>query len=380
VLAVGGATLSGGGPGRRPRGAENHVNCGLSVAAEAFEVVSVRVDMPAGEGLRPGSRRSASGRVPEQRVANDNSPLEELMNSVMERRNVLAGLAILIVGMFALTGTASAHLTRHKRAKSPREQAPPTETGACVVHALPPSFMDQGEFGAASSVADVVEVECQEVFAEKTVTISANELYSRCDQRLSWTEPSEWDPTTGPNTTVTLDNDGNATAVVFGGPSCAAGQSLIAAHLDVAPFSTAVTTFTVLPPQPSEPGVFATPATKVEGEVNSDVATIIQVEFPPVFAEQPVNIDAAQLYSRCHVSPKLLFVEMTSEGPTVKARESGEVREVPLDNDGNAFVVLLGANSCAAGTSMIEASLENAPYTTVTTDFTVEAPRPTFPE
>ena len=40
------------------------------------------------------------------------------------------------------------------------------------------------------------------------------------------------------------------------------------------------------------------------------MATIVQVEFPPVFAEEPVNVNATQLYSRCHNSPKLeWFVE-----------------------------------------------------------------------
>ena len=303
------------------------------------------------------------------------------MKSVMERRNLVAGLAICIVAIFALTGTASARVAHHKRAKSPSEQLPPpADPETCVVHALPDSFMDQGEFGAASSVADIVEVECEEVYAEKQVTISANELYNRCDKRLWWTAPNEFDPSSGPSFTVELDNDGNATAVVFGGPSCAAGQSLIAAHLDVAPFTTAVTSFTVLPPRVTEPGVFATPSSKIEGEVYSDVATIVQVEFPPVFAEEPVNINAAQLYSRCHVSPKLLFVEVTSEGPRVRTEGAEETLGVTLDNDGNAFIVLIGGNSCAAGTSMIEASLENAPYTTYTTDFTVEPPRPTFPE
>ena len=48
--------------------------------------------------------------------------------------------------------------------------------------------------------------------------------------------------------------------------------------------------------------------------------------------------------------------------------------------DGNAFAVLIGNSSCAAGASMIEASLENAPYTTYMTDFTIQPPRPTFPE
>ncbi len=303
------------------------------------------------------------------------------MTSVMERRNLVAGLAIFIVAIFALSGTASAHLAHHKRAKTNTEATDPTETPeTCVVHALPSSFMDQGEFDNASSVADIVEVECEEVYAEKDVTISANELYSRCAKHLYWTEPSDFDPSSGPSTTVTLDNDGNATAIVMGGPSCAAGESLISAHLDVAPFTTVVTGFTVLPPKPTEPGVYVTPAKKVEGEVNSDVATIVQVEFPPVFAEEPVNINASQLYSRCHVDPKLEFVEVTSEGPRVRTEESEETTGVTLDNDGNAFLVLIGANSCAAGSSMIEASLENAPYTTYTTEFEVEAPHPTFPE
>ncbi len=42
-------------------------------------------------------------------------------------------------------------------------------------------------------------------------------------------------------------------------------------------------------------------------------------------------------------------------------------------------MVLIGNSSCASGTSLIEASLENAPYTTYTTNFTVEPPQPSFP-
>jgi len=302
------------------------------------------------------------------------------MKSVMERRGLVAGLAVLIVGVFALTGTASAHVAHHKKAK---KHTDPAAAETCVVNALPSSFMDQGEFGSSSSVADVVEVECEEVYAEKEVTLTATELFDRCAD-LWWASPSEFepepgDPVSGPSFTVTLDNDGNATAVLFGGPSCAAGESLIAAHLDVAPFTTAVTSFEVLPPRPTEPGVKATPAKKVEGETYSDVATIVQVEFPPVFAEEPVNINAAQLYSRCHESPKLLFVEMTEFGPSIRAEETEEVLGVKLDNDGNAFVVLIGGDSCAAGVSMIEASLEHAPYTTYTTEFEIVPPMPTFP-
>ena len=135
----------------------------------------------------------------------------------MERRNLVAGLAILIVAIFAFTGTASAHLTHHKKAKKPAATRTPPET--CLVKASPSSFMDQGEFGDASSIADVVEVECESVFAEKSVTVSAKELYSRCDKRLYWMTASAFDDkVTGPSFTVTLDNDGNATAVLMGGP------------------------------------------------------------------------------------------------------------------------------------------------------------------
>src|SRR5246127_1562794 len=108
----------------------------------------------------------------------------------MERRNLLAGLAVLALSLFMLSGTAFAHSTHHKKAKPRGEAGGGGTPETCVVHALPSSFMDQGEFGSASSVADIIEVECEEVFAEKYVRISANELYSRCDKHLYWRSPS----------------------------------------------------------------------------------------------------------------------------------------------------------------------------------------------
>jgi hypothetical protein len=300
----------------------------------------------------------------------------------MERRNLLAGLATLALGVFMLSGSAFAHVSHHKTASTePGGSGSKPET--CVVHALPASFMDQGEFGSASSIADIVEVECEEVYAEHHVKISANELFSRCDRRLYWRTPYAGQVNqfqSGPSFEVTLDNDGNATAVVLGGPSCAAGESLISAHLTEAPFTTVTTGFTVLPPRPTKEGVFATPASKVEGENYSDVATIIQVEFPPVFAEEPVNVNASQVFARCHNYPHTEFWVVEAQGPRLITYDEEEVLGLNLDNDGNAFVVLIGNSSCAAGHSLIEASLENAPYTTYTTDFNIEPPRPTFPE
>ena len=287
----------------------------------------------------------------------------------MERRNLAAGLAVLVLGLLMLSGTAFAHATHHKKASKPKQEAAET----CAVFTEPGAFMDQGEFGTSSSVADIVSVECEEVYAEKEVTISANELYSRCDKLLYWSEAAPFDPTgSQPSFTVKLDNDGNGGAVLWGGPSCAAGESLVAAHLDVAPFTTVTTSFTVLPPRPTEPGVTAEPAAgAVESEENSSAAAIIQVEAPPVFAEEPVNINAAQLQSRCHIG-NLKWI-----GPEAEQVGEGENVSVNLDNDGNAFVVALGGESCAAGSSLIEASLENAPYTTWTTEFNILPPQPT---
>ena len=94
--------------------------------------------------------------------------------------------------------------------------------------------------------------------------------------------------------------------------------------------------------------MYATPRSKVEGEEYSDVATIVQVEFPPVFAEEPVNVNASQLYPAAKRTTALEWVVMGSSGTDALATHAEEAT-VWLDNDGNAFVVLFGNSSCAAG-------------------------------
>ncbi len=246
-------------------------------------------------------------------------------------------------------------------------------SAACKVRAMPPAFIAQGEFASASSVADVVQVSCNPEFAGQAVKISSQELSSRCRHHVSWSLPYPYKPESGPSFEVTLDGAGNATAVVWGGPSCAPGESLLSAHLEEAPYTTVTTSFSVLPGSETEPGVTATPSSFTEDNVTSSVATIVQVEFPSVYAERYVNISAEQLYSRCLIKPHLMWV-----GPDEKvlAESAESVSKVKLDNSGNAFVVLLGGASCASGTSEIEASLEQAPYTTYTTTFTIEPPHP----
>jgi hypothetical protein len=292
----------------------------------------------------------------------------------MERRNLLVGLMALVISLFLLTGTALAH-------KSGSTKGGQTTTGApvCVINSVP-SFVASGEFGEASSVADIVEVECSSVYAEHFVKISSQELYNQCDDHLAWISDTIGAGNIGPSIgKVQLDDDGNATVAVWGGPSCASGEALVSAHLEEAPYTTVTTAFTVKAPKVTTPGVTAlvpppsTTQSEVENDTDSTVATIVQVEFPAVYAEKTVNISAEQLFDSCQLAPHVVWF-----GPNLKTVSDKESVKVKLDDDGNAFVVLFGFASCAAGPSEIEASLEVAPYTTYTTVFNVLPPEETF--
>jgi hypothetical protein len=286
----------------------------------------------------------------------------------MERRSLLAGLAVLVVCLASLAGTASA---RTADAKKPAGAEDPT----CIITSQP-SFVDQGEFTTSSSVADIVEVSCNPEFAFQSVKLSDEELFSRCRDNMSWSEAPVFEPTEGSTTTIKLDGGGNGSAVVWAGPGCASGETLVSAHLEVAPFTTVTTNFEVLPPKVTPPGVYALPPTSVEDNVESSVETIVEVEFPSVYAEQFVNISAEQLFARCGLAPKVEWIGPDEDliSPVGEDAFGAEGVSVQLDDDGNAFVVLLGGPSCASGGSEVEASLESAPYTTYTTEFTVKAP------
>jgi hypothetical protein len=285
----------------------------------------------------------------------------------MERRSLLAGLAVLVLCLASLAGTASAR-TAGKKADG---ELTPT----CIIFSQP-SFIDQGEFTTSSSVADIVEVSCDPEFGFQSVKLSDEELFSRCKDSMSWSEAPVFEPTEGSTTKIKLDGAGNGSAVLWAGPGCASGETLVSAHLEVAPFTTVTTNFEVLPPKVTTPGVSVLPATSVEDNVESSVSTIVEVEFPPVYAEQFVNVSAEQLFARCGLAPKVEWVGPDENliSPVGEDAFGAESVSVQLDDDGNAFVVLLGGPSCASGPSEIEASLESAPYTTYTTEFTVGAP------
>ncbi len=302
--------------------------------------------------------------------------------TVVHGRTLLSAVAVVLALLLAAlslgSGTAFAHAAHRKRV------TPAGAAGeACVVRTLPGSFTDQGEMSGSSTVADVVEVSCEPVYARAHLRISATELYERCDGHLAWYLPYPSSAATdGSGASVQLDNDGNATVALVGGPSCAAGESLVSGHMEAAPYLTATTAFQVLPPQKGAAGLHVAPEIEVEGETYGDIATIVEVSFASEFAGERVAVNASQLFARCRRAPRLVWVTIGEEpghespaGEPVVLPEAEETT-LRLDDDGNAFALLLGGGSCAAGPSLVEASLENAPYTTYTGTFKIEPPAP----
>ena len=215
------------------------------------------------------------------------------------------------------------------------------------------------------SVADVVEVRCESGYAGKTVRLNASQLYARCGHNLQLvSSPYPYAPVSGQSITVKVDNYGNAKVALWGGPGCATGASLLSVDQLEEPYFVYTNEFTVEEARPTTPGVSALPSTEIAGESGS-MAMIIAMEFPPEFAGHVVNINAAQVHARCHTHD--VWVE--ADGALL-ATSSDEVSGVTLDEQGNAFVVLAG-ESCAVGSSLVETSLESAPFTTYTTEFTI---------
>lgn len=284
------------------------------------------------------------------------------MSTRILRRLGAAAAGLMIVAGLAMPATAaSAAPTTWAKHKTP----------TCVVSASPNSFIETGLGVQASSVAFIITVECKPVYSEQYVDIQSPQLNNACQGTLQWYSPSNPGGALGESFQVRLDDDGNATAVVWGGPSCAAARALITADLTVAPFTTATVKVKIAPPVTTRKGLFAIPAWEVEDATTSSVAAIFYAEFPSVQAESTVEISDVQLYDRC--AHHLIWV-----GPnfTILAVNTDSVRTT-LDDNGNAFVVALAGPSCASGTTLAEADLVGPPYTTLTTEFTVFSPRVT---
>ncbi len=183
--------------------------------------------------------------------------------------------------------------------------------------------------------------------------------------------------------------------MVVDGTDCAPGTDVVEADLEVAPFLTALTTLVVNPPAVTPVGVTGFP--KIAGvsqEVetgdtstsgDSDIYAVFYVEENPVYAEQTVEIDSAQLEGRCiegwrwepgnalgvGVGPGYSG-PITGQGVNTTTRPS-----TILDDDGNAVFVFKGI-SCASGPSQVIADVLAGTGDTFVTTFTVDPPAVTI--
>lgn len=302
----------------------------------------------------------------------------------MERRNLGAGLIVLASSLMLLVGTASAHGT-----VKPQTEA---GSGSCAVRSLP-SFIAQGEFQSEGTVGDVIEVSCDPYVysAGAEVTLNAAQLYDRCQKRVFWINPNEGGHPVaypGPSFSVRLDVDGNANVGLLAGPGCMVGESLITLDQNEPPYETFTTSFQVLPAVNTPQELKITPSAQVEDAESSSVITIAQAEFTNS-SEAPVRLGYEQLFDRCKYGGAWVIPSYLADGgpeietSTIEAANDGEgwnhgetPRAISLDNNSNGFALIVGLDSCAEGTSLIEADLEESPFTTETASFTVEAPRP----
>jgi hypothetical protein len=284
---------------------------------------------------------------------------------------ILIRLGAAAVGLTLAAGLATPAMAASAAPAAPAQPYGPT----CTVSAAPYAFIETGLGSQASSVAFIITVECQQVYSEQTVEIYTPQLSNACQGRLTWysaTPAADTTPVpTADSFDVTLDDDGNATAVVWGGPSCAASVDLIEADLTVAPFTTATTTVVIAAPVSTRPGVWAHPGAEVEDATTSSVAVIFYAEFPSAYGERHVQFSDAQLYDQC--GGRITWVGADDQILTTNTKSV----TTTLDDNGNAFVVALAGPSCATGSSLVEADLIGPPYITLTNQFTILSPRPT---
>ena len=193
-----------------------------------------------------------------------------LIQTVPDARSITVGLDA--DGNATVALVAGAHCAAGDTVISGHTEGPEYESFSASFAVLAPKETPEGvtalpakqvEDAGSSSVATIIEGEFPGA-SETLMRLAAPELYSRCEvgSKLSWirmnkevvsghkelVEGGKVLETTGDDA-VRLDNDGNGFAVALGAESCAPGKSIIEADLETGPFTTAETSFTILPPQ-----------------------------------------------------------------------------------------------------------------------------------
>ena len=313
------------------------------------------------------------------------------MNVRHSRLARLVALAVVVsmplVGMAGVASAAkvkgTAKCAKHSTKKACAKAAGgPTGGNAgappnIIVSASPNPVQEVG----SSEIDFVVQVEALPIFANQTVDISSQQLFLDC-LSLAWKSSANNTPSAVVSTTagvngVILDNDGNATVEVQG-EDCAPGKNLIEADLNNAPYTTAYTWLTAVPPGiTAEPTIVGSPNPEVEtgdgapNNAESQVYANFLIEENPVYAEQIVDVTSAQLTARCEPG-KTLWSSTAGVGGGGTLIGNIGVTAV-LDNDGNADVTFEGI-SCAAGESLIDAELVGGTHDTFTTEYVVSPP------
>jgi hypothetical protein len=307
------------------------------------------------------------------------------VNVFRGRRRLIALSVVISMPLLGLAGVASAApvgsakwCANHAKAAK-TTPACKTSTGGGGTGGTPPVTEIQVSISpnpvietGVSEIAGVIQVEAQPAFAGDAVFVYSQQLLNSCeDVEFNENEGPDVSEGLGDSATITLDNDGNAT-VFFSGYECAPGTSLFEADLVNAPYYTATTTLTALPPNVTTAGLTAFPNPEVEvGDgttTGSNVYVVFYFEDNPVYAETPVEISSAQLQNRC------LGGEEWGAGNDGTGGLTGA--ETTLDNDGNAVFAFEGI-SCAPGTSTVVGDLVGGTHDTFWTNFTITAPTPT---
>lgn len=243
--------------------------------------------------------------------------------------------------------------------------------------------------------------------ADQQVSIDSSQLQGACGGTITFSDlqgvtanAGTVTPVISPNQVIlTLDNDGNANAVVSG-TDCAPGTDVFEGSLIKSPFTTELATLTVDAPQVTPAGLTAAPPTEVEtGDTaasgDSDVYAVFYVEGDSVWAEEEAEISDIQLESSClggwiwEPGNTTLLGGATSgnisgdplnTGTTPPKTTSGDEPFTTIDDDGNTVFTFMGI-SCAAASGGSTAIADIAfnligSHPTVTGTFTVLPPGP----
>ncbi len=109
-----------------------------------------------------------------------------------------------------------------------------------------------------------------------------------------------------------------------------------------------------------------------EESASATVADVVEVECDPTIygTGSKMRITANQLFTICKG-------DVTWYVPNPFRTETGRGVNVELDADGNATVALRAGPGCTPGESLISAHMEEEPFETFTTSYSVEPPQPT---